>query len=392
MGVHKDTWPKFVPQRSHLKVEDVSLEQDWRPFSLPLPFLRRVTPKAECDEALMLAQRGYAPIVTDGSGLLAQIRCIQRLKRSLSVLDKNPPCIQAESLAVEAYDLLHSYGYSYLVVVEGDKRICRGVIRRDKLSEDVDTHALVLQFTDRSLLIEVSEVPSTTEALQSACEETKDQPLSVLISEKGELLGVVNHARLFAEDALVREVKQIPVGAEIHLDQQKNARHAMQAIIEAGADVIILVSESAYDRRITEAITWMRRQDRLRGKLGGGHVITSEAAYSLIEAGSELVVLGVSRRMQRIGYGAEADLYIGEKSFLEDIRGENRLVVTDIDLHDEEFTAFDALHMLAGGVQAFITSHPVDQLDAMVEDLRYAMTLSNSRNVKEFRKMAKREI
>ena len=106
---------------------------------------------------------------------------------------------------------------------------------------------------------------------------------------------------------LLDSQKQLVVGAGIN---SRDYKERVPALLEAGADVLVVDSSDGFSEWQYETIAWTKAQYGDNVKIGGGNVVDKEGFLYLVEAGADFVKVGIgggsiciTREQKGIGRG-----------------------------------------------------------------------------------------
>ena len=258
----------------------------------------------------------------------AMVRRVKNYKAGFVVSDSN---LRPDNTLADVLALKERTGHGTMAVTEdgtSQGRLVGLVTSRDYRVSRMDPSTEVSTFmTPAEKLITAPEGTSLKEANNIIW----DHKLNALpiVSKDGRLVAFV-----FRKDydthkgnplELLDSQKRFVVGAGINT---RDYRERVPALVEAGADVLVLDSSEGYSAWQKNAITWIRENYGDTVKVGAGNVVDGEGFRFLADAGADFIKVGIgggsiciTRETKGIGRGqatavidvaAERDRYFEE--------------------------------------------------------------------------------
>jgi IMP dehydrogenase len=207
--------------------------------------------------------------------------------KSRHILFETPVTLEAHETVAEALELISKRSHGVLIVVENSKPI--GVVTQSEL-ERVDRFTQLAQIMQRDF-ITLSEEIQPREAFDQL--ETSRRPFAPVIDSSGNLVGILTRsgalrATLY-KPAIDRHGKlRIATAVGINGDVASKAA----SLIEADTDVLVIDTAHGHQLKMIEAIKAVRAVDP-RIIIVAGNVVTTSGTRDLIEAGADIVKVGV---------------------------------------------------------------------------------------------------
>jgi IMP dehydrogenase len=240
--------------------------------------------------AVALAQAGGIGIIHKNMPLATQVDQVKEVKRSENSIIQDPYTLLPDMTLKEATKLMREKGISGLPVVDENHLLVGIITGRDMRSE-----------TDLSKKVsEVMTAKPITAKDTDSLEQTKKILLSKkikklpIVDKKGILVGLVTYKDIQKEEANPHACKdergRLRVGAAIGAGADSLSR--AEALLDAGADVLVLDSAHGHSRGIIEAAKQIKKKFP-KAQLVVGNIATGEAALSLAKAGADAIKVGV---------------------------------------------------------------------------------------------------
>lgn len=245
----------------------------------------------EASLATALAREGGMGFIHKNMPIEEQAAKVDRVKRSENGMIDDPVTLSPESTLGDAHRIMTHYRISGLPVIQSDRKLVGIITNRDiKYRTDLDTY--------------VEDVMTKEGLITSSKQTTLEQAKEILLRNRIEKLPIVDESdRLFGLitirdiDSLVEHPQackdhrgRLRVGAAVGVSE--DAMERTQALVKAGVDVITLDSAHGHSIGVLKKI----REIRLAYPnlaLVGGNIVTAEAAKDLIEAGANVLKVGV---------------------------------------------------------------------------------------------------
>jgi IMP dehydrogenase len=205
---------------------------------------------------------------------------------------ENPYTIASNATIVQAEQLMAQHDVGGLIVINGENRLVGLVTRRDILlaPEAMKTVAEVMTPADR--VVSVGPSITSTEA-RSILYEHRVEKLPV-VNREGSVVGLITSRDVakveHSSHATVDERGRLRVGAAIGV-QNRDLERA-EALLEAGADVLVLDIAHGHADHCIEMIKQLRRRFP-PCQIVAGNVATREGARELAEAGADAIKVGI---------------------------------------------------------------------------------------------------
>ena len=264
-------------------------------LSLPTPLVvANMTAISGRRMAETVARRGAIAIIPQDLSRAAASTAIARVKGGHPVFD-TPITITPDTIVADALPLVAKRAHGVAVVLEGRRPV--GLVSVSEAS-GVDRFVPVHEVMTTDLTL----VPATAtpgEVFDTLTETRRK--IAIAVDEAGDLVGVLTtkgamRSAIYspATDAQGR----LAIGAAVGISRE--AADRARLLLEQGADVLVMDTAHGHQDRMLETIVAVREirdahqaATGVRVPLVGGNVVTGEGTLDLIEAGADIVKVGV---------------------------------------------------------------------------------------------------
>ncbi|WP_103327619.1 IMP dehydrogenase [Bacteroidetes bacterium endosymbiont of Geopemphigus sp.] len=245
----------------------------------------------EASLAAALAREGGLGFIHKNMTIAEQAAKVDRVKRSENGMIDDPVTLSPESTLGDAHRIMTHYRISGLPVIKSDRTLVGIITNRDiKYRTDLDTYVEVVM-TKKNLI--TSGKHTTLEQAKEILLQNRIEKLPI-VDELGRLFGLITIRDI---DSLVEYPQackdhrgRLRVGAAVGIADDTMER--VKALIKAGVDVITLDSAHGHSIGVLKKIKEIRLAYP-KIALVGGNIVTAEAAKDLIEAGANILKVGV---------------------------------------------------------------------------------------------------
>jgi IMP dehydrogenase len=283
----------LVPAHSEVLPKDVSLHTRLtRSIQLNIPLLSAAMDTVtESRLAIAIAQEGGIGILHKNMPPKAQAAEVAKVKRFESGVVKDPITISPDMTVREVLKLTRQYRISGLPVVQGG-RVVGIITNRDLRFEDNLDQPASNIMTPRDRLVTVKEGATREEAMSLLHRHRLERVL--VINGDWELKGLITVKDILKSsehpNACKDQYGRLRVGAAIGVGEGTEERAA--ALIEAGADVIVVDTAHGHSQNVLDRVRWVKR-NYPSAQVIGGNIATAAAAKALLDAGADGVKVGI---------------------------------------------------------------------------------------------------
>jgi IMP dehydrogenase len=283
----------LLPAFSNVLPKDVSLKTRLtRGIELNIPLVSAAMDTVtESRMAIAIAQEGGIGILHKNMDIAAQAAEVRRVKKFEAGMVKDPITVSPDLSVGELIALTQAHRISGVPVVVGDKVV--GIVT----SRDMRFETNLLQpvsniMTPQNQLVTVRE-GETSERIKGLLHQHRIEKVLV-IGDHFELKGLITvndfrKAELYpsaSKDLLGR----LRVGAAVGTGADTPDR--VIALIEAGADVLVVDTAHGHSNGVIERVRWIKREFP-HIQVIGGNIATGDAALALLDAGADAVKVGI---------------------------------------------------------------------------------------------------
>jgi IMP dehydrogenase len=245
----------------------------------------------EARMAIALAREGGIGIVHRNLSITDQVAEVDKVKRSESGMIVEPLTLPPSALVADALELMEHYHVSGVPITEEGGRLV-GILTNRDLRFEKDTRQPVSALMTSEGLV-TAPVGTTLGEAESLLHRHRIEKLPV-VDENGVLRGLITVKDISKRIEFPNSTKdshgRLRVGAAVGVGP--DAIDRAEALIEAGADVLVVDTAHGHSLGVIEMVT------KIRGLSGefeivAGNIATGEAAEMLIDAGADAVKVGV---------------------------------------------------------------------------------------------------
>ncbi len=245
----------------------------------------------ESRTAICMAREGGLGIIHKNSTIAQQAFEVDKVKKSESGMIVDPITMRPNQKISEALEIMSRYRISGVPITKPNGKLVGILTNRDLRFETDYDLPISARMTKRNLVTVA--VGTTLEQAKEHLKHTRVEKLLVVDNDRF-LKGLIT-----IKD--IEKVKKYPnsckdslgrlrVGAAVGPTDDMEAR--MDALLKAGADVIVIDTAHGHSQGVIEAI--MRAKSTFPGvEIIAGNIATAEAAEALIKAGADGIKVGI---------------------------------------------------------------------------------------------------
>ena len=246
----------------------------------------------EAAMAIAMAQHGGIGILHKNLGVEEQASHVQQVKKFEAGMVVNPLSVQPETPLSTALDLMDRHQISGLPVVEGPSGRLVGILTHRDVRFVPRSERPVRELMTAEHLVTVREGVGRTEAMELLHEHRIEKLL--VVDEAYRLVGLITVKDIEKAQRFPNACKdsqgRLRVGAAVGTGAAGLER--AEALVAAGADVIVVDTAHGHSRGVLDSIAAVRRLSNAT-QIVAGNVATAGAAEALIEAGVDAVKVGI---------------------------------------------------------------------------------------------------
>lgn len=279
--------PKRTPLASRSEAEVKTRFTKNVPLNIPLVSANMAT-VTEHKMATAMAREGGIGIIHQFSTIYEQVEEVKKVKRSTSYVIENPLSVPPHITLGKAVETMKLTGVTSLLITEGDDLV--GMFTsRDYLFEDDMNKPIREVMTPKEKLV-TAEYGIKLEEAKQILHQHRIEKLPLMEKEKIRgLITTKDIVKLESWPDACRDSKgRLRVGAAVGV---KDAVERAGALIEAGADVIVLDIAHCHSDLAIQRIKELKANFSV--DIMAGNIATAEAAKDLIEAGVDGIKIGI---------------------------------------------------------------------------------------------------
>ena len=279
------------PAHSHVLPNDVQLTTDLsKDICLNIPLLSAAMDTVtESRTAIAMAKAGGLGIIHKNLSIEQQAAEVRIVKRAMTGMILEPICVSSQDTLEKAQQLMMQYSISGLPVVENDQLV--GILTSRDLRFERNLSRPVSEVMTRDL---VTCSPGTDLETAKDLMQTHKIEKLLVIDEDGHLKGLITFKDLQAAQLHPQSVcgqdGRLLCGAAIGVGADMIPRS--QALVNAGVDVLVIDTAHGHSQGVIDSTAVIRKRYP-NICLIVGNVATAEATKVLIEAGADVIKVGI---------------------------------------------------------------------------------------------------
>ena len=282
----------LIPQKSEVLPKDIDVSTLLtNNIKLHIPLVSAAMDTVtESQTAITMAREGGIGIIHKNMPIDDHALEVVKVKKSESGMVVNPITVDPDQKIHDALKIMKQHQISGFPVVKEGKLV--GILTNRDLRFETDFDQNISEVMTKENLITVS--PDTSlEKARKILHKNRIEKLLV-IDDQNNLTGLITVKDIEKADKFPNACKDergsLRVGAAIGVGDDREAR--TQAVIDAGADVIIIDTAHAHTKIVIDAVRDTRKNFP-NCELIAGNLATPEAAEELIKAGCNALKVGI---------------------------------------------------------------------------------------------------
>ncbi|HDW3057894.1 TPA: IMP dehydrogenase [Bacillus cereus] len=285
----------LVPARSDILPREVSVKTVLsESLQLNIPLISAgMDTVTEADMAIAMARQGGLGIIHKNMSIEQQAEQVDKVKRSESGVISDPFFLTPEHQVYDAEHLMGKYRISGVPVVNNlDERKLVGIITNRDMRFIQDYSIKISDVMTKEQLI-TAPVGTTLEEAEKILQKYKIEKLP-LVDNNGVLQGLITIKDIekvieFPNSAKDKQGRLL-VGAAVGVTADAMLR--IDALVKASVDAIVLDTAHGHSKGVIDKVKEVRAKYPLLNIIAG-NVATAEATKALIEAGANVVKVGI---------------------------------------------------------------------------------------------------
>jgi len=283
----------LIPQESDILPKDIDISiklTDKIKLNCPV-ITAAMDTVTEADMAVAIAREGGIGVIHKNMPIELQVGEVDKVKRSENGVISNPFFLSPDNTIEEAENLMHHYKISGVPICDADGRLVGILTNRD-----------LLFLEDFS--IKISEVMTKENLVTSHVGTTLDDARKILMKHKIEKLPLVDDNGCLKGLITIKDIEKTVKYPNSTRDERgrllcaaaigatSDVLDRASALVEAGVDMLVLDSAHGHSKNILNSISKVKAA--FPGvALTAGNVATAEGTKALIDAGADIVKVGM---------------------------------------------------------------------------------------------------
>jgi IMP dehydrogenase len=283
----------LIPQFSEVVPTDVTTESYFaRDIRLKMPILSAAMDTVtEHKIAQIMAQMGGLGIIHKNMNIEAQAFEVEKVKKYESGMILDPITLGPENKVSEALELMRKYSISGVPITISGKLV--GILTNRDLRFETNVQQPIANLMTIKEKLVTAPVGTTLAQAKTILQKYRIEKLPV-VDAQGALKGLITikdieKAQNFPQATKDRHGRLL-VGAAIGVDN--TSRERAQALVASGVDILCVDTAHGHSKNVLSMVQWVA-QNFKDVIVMGGNVVTEDGTLQLIEAGCEVVKVGV---------------------------------------------------------------------------------------------------
>ena len=244
----------------------------------------------ESKTAIAMAQEGGIGIIHRNLSVWAQAAEVEKVKKFESGMISDPITVAPDQKISDAQDIMNKYGISGLPVVKNGRLV--GILTNRDLRFEKRLDRKVSEVMTKDKLITVKPGVDLDKAKELLHQHRIEKLL--VVDDNYELKGLITvkdiEKKIQYPNACKDERGRLRVGAAVGVGADWEER--VENLVRAGVDLIAVDTAHGHSKNVLDVVGQIRRRYP-DVDLAGGNVATAEGATALINAGVDVVKVGV---------------------------------------------------------------------------------------------------
>jgi IMP dehydrogenase len=282
----------LVPRKSEVFGKQIDVAVQLGKFKLNIPLISSAMDTVtESKMAIAMAREGGIGVIHKNMSIAQQAEEVDRVKRSESGVIVNPFSLTPDHHVYDAEAVMAKYRISGVPIVDGSNKLV-GILTNRDLRFIHDFNIKISDVMTKENLV-TAPVGTTLQQAEGILQQHKIEKLP-LVDENGELKGLITIKDIekaiqfpnAAKDAHGRLLVAAAVGVS------KDVMDRVKALVDAGVDMVVVDSAHGHHINILNTVKEIRTAYPDL-QITAGNVATGEATKDLIEAGANIVKVGI---------------------------------------------------------------------------------------------------
>lgn len=243
----------------------------------------------EADMAIAMARAGGIGVIHRNMSISEQAAQVKKTKRAESTFIRNPITLPPDLPISAAYEIMRENDISGVLITRGPKLI--GILTSRDIRFETDTSRRIEEVMTRKLVV-AHEGVSEAEA-RDIMQKHKIEKLPI-VDKNGNVVGLITFKDMIRKrthpSSATDAQGHLLVAAAIGVGKKREERS--YALVEAGVDMLVIDSAHGHSKNVIDATREFKRNfpDVV---IASGNVATGEAVSALIDAGADIIKVGI---------------------------------------------------------------------------------------------------
>jgi IMP dehydrogenase len=244
----------------------------------------------ESKTAIAMAQEGGMGIIHRNMPVAAQAAEVEKVKKFESGMISDPITVAPEQKISEAQEIMREYRISGLPVTKHGRLV--GILTNRDLRFEKKLDRPVAEVMTKDKLVTVKPGVGLDEAKEILHQHRIEKLL--VVDDNFELKGLITvkdiEKKIQYPNACKDQRGRLRVGAAVGVGADWEER--VESLVRAGVDLVAVDTAHGHSRNVLDTVSQIRRR-YLDLDVAGGNVATDEGTSALIQAGANVVKVGV---------------------------------------------------------------------------------------------------
>jgi IMP dehydrogenase len=283
----------LIPQYSEIVPSDVSCESFFaKDILLKMPIISAAMDTVtENRVARIMAQMGGLGIIHKNLDIEAQSFEVEKVKKYESGMIIDPITLGPDQLVQDALSLMQRYSISGVPITVNGELV--GILTNRDLRFEKNTSQAIKNIMTQKEELVTAPVGTTLEQAKVILQKHRIEKLPV-VDNKGKLCGLITIKDIEKAQTFPQATKdshgRLLVGAAVGVD--KTSRERIEALIAQGVDVLCVDTAHGHSKNVLDIVKWTASKFK-DVVIVAGNVVTADATKDLMEAGADVVKVGV---------------------------------------------------------------------------------------------------
>ncbi|HVZ80492.1 MAG TPA: IMP dehydrogenase [bacterium] len=283
----------LVPQRSNVLPAETDVSTFITPqLKLNIPIISAAMDTVtEARLAIAIAQEGGLGIIHKNSTIEQQTAEVDKVKRSEAGMISDPITLSPDKKVADALAIMKHYHISGIPIVQNDGKLVGIVTNRDlRFVKRPDQPLKEVMTKDDLVTVPIG---TTLEKAEETLHQHRIEKLLV-VDKKGTLKGLITikdiNKRIKFPNACKDGRGRLRVGAAVGI--AKDTEERAESLVGAGVDLLVVDTAHGHSEGVLRTVKMIRKKFP-KLTLIAGNIVTGEATRALVDAGADIVKVGV---------------------------------------------------------------------------------------------------